>query len=251
MLNYFLFLLFVAFAVYSQSVTGFALALILLGLVGITDLVPLPDAANVAMVLIIVNAIMFFYRRRNARIERVLVPAVGMTFLGVLAGMALLTFLAANAYDVLKMILGFSIIACAVLLWRASSPLRAASGSGYFAGVGLVSGVLGGLFAAPGPPMVYAVYRQPWPIERIQESLIFCFGLGSLVRLLAVIAFGDFSRQAMLLTVAAIPVTLIVTTLSVSYPPPVSQDVIKKAVSLLLVGSGLGMLVSSMVVLFG
>ena len=41
-----LFLLFVALAVYAQNLTGFALALILLGLIGITDLVPLTDAAN-------------------------------------------------------------------------------------------------------------------------------------------------------------------------------------------------------------
>jgi hypothetical protein len=40
------FLVFVAGAVYAQALTGFALALILLGLVGATDLVPLTDAVN-------------------------------------------------------------------------------------------------------------------------------------------------------------------------------------------------------------
>ena len=37
------FLIFVALAVYAQNVTGFALALILLGLIGATDLVPITD----------------------------------------------------------------------------------------------------------------------------------------------------------------------------------------------------------------
>lgn len=245
MLTHITFMVFVAIAVYAQSVTGFALVLILLGLVGLVDLVSLPDAANAVTVLIIVNALMFFYRRKTARIERGIMSAVGTTLVGTFLGMLLLAFLAANAYQVLKLVLGFSIVACAVLLWRTSSPFKTTSGSGYFAAIGLVSGVLGGLFAAAGPPLVYAVYRQPWPIERIQESLIFCFAVGAVLRLLLVIAYGDFSRLALILAVEAIPVTLIVTSLSASRPPPVSGASMKHIVSLLLVGSGLGMLFSS------
>ena len=45
------FLVFVAGAVYAQALTGFALALILLGLIGATNLVPLPDAVNATTVL--------------------------------------------------------------------------------------------------------------------------------------------------------------------------------------------------------
>lgn len=251
MLIHLFFMLFVAIAVYAQSLTGFALALILLGLVGVTDLVPLTDAVNVVTVIMVVNAVTFFYRRRTVRLERVMVPAVGMSLVGVFAGMGLLTFLAANAYEGLKMILGVSIVACAVLLWRASSPLKVASGSAYFSAIGLISGVLGGLFAAPGPPLVYAVYRQPWSIERIQESLIFCFGVGALLRLLVIVVSGEFSRQAIILTGTAIPVTLLVTVFSVAHPPAVSREVVKIVVSMLLVGSGLGTLLSSMIVLFG
>lgn len=251
MLTYLLFILFVAVAVYAQSVTGFALALILLGLVGVTDLVPLPDAANVVTVMMVVNSTMFLYRRRAVRVEPVIVPAVVMSLVGVFAGMALLTFLAENAYEALKMFLGVSIVACAVLLWRASSPLKKVSSRRYFSVVGLISGILGGMFAAPGPPLVYAVYRQPWSIERIQESLIFCFGVGAFLRLIVTIVTGEFSGQAVMLSAAAIPVTLLVTTLSVSYPPPVSRAVVKNVVSILLIGSGLGTVIASLITMVG
>lgn len=243
-------MVFVAIAVYAQSMTGFALALILLGLVGLVDLVPLPDAANAVTILIIVNALMFFSKRKPARIEPRIMSAVGATLVGVLAGMALLMFLATNAYQILKLLLGFSVVACAILLWRASSPFKSTSSSSYFAAIGLVSGLLGGLFAAAGPPLVYAVYRQPWPIERIQESLIFCFAVGAILRLLVMIVYGDFSRLAAILTIEAIPVTLVVTALSASRPPPMPGAAVKNIVSLLLVTSGLGTLFSSLHAIF-
>lgn len=245
MLTHILFSSFVALAVLAQSVTGFALALILLGLVGLTDLVPLPDAANAVTVLIIINAVIFFYSRRTAYVERAIIPAVGTTLIGAFVGMGLLIFLAANAYQVLKMLLGLSVVLCALLLWRKSVPFSTTSSSGYFTAVGLISGILGGLFSAAGPPLVYAVYRQPWSLERIQESLIFCFAVGAVLRLIIMAASGNFSTLAVLLTVEAIPVTVIVTAFSASWKLPVSSTTVKNVVCVMLIFSGSGMLVSS------
>jgi uncharacterized membrane protein YfcA len=245
MLIHVLFAAFVALAVYAQNLTGFALALILLGLVGVTNLVPLPDAANAVTVLIIVNALMFFYSRRIARVERAIMPAVGASLVGAFAGMALLIFLADNAYEVLRIILGLSVVICAILLWRAAKPFSTTSGAGYFTVVGSLSGVLGGLFSAAGPPLVYAVYRQPWPLERMQESLIFSFGVGALLRLLVMAWSGHFSKLAIVLAAEAIPVTLLVTSISATRSLPISRLAVKNVVCILLVASGLGMLISS------
>jgi len=245
MLIHIVFIGFVSIAVYAQNLTGFALALILLGLVGLSDLVSLPDAANAVTVLIIVNAVMFFYRRRTVRIASAMVPAVIASLAGTIVGMAILTHLAANAYQALKLILGISVVACALLLWCATKPLEQPSGARYFTVVGSLSGVLGGMFSAAGPPLVYAVYRQPWPLERIQESLIFSFGVGAVLRLVVMVATDNFSRLALLLAIEAIPVTLIVTAMTATRPPPVSKEILKNAVCVLLVVSGVGMLVSS------
>jgi hypothetical protein len=64
------FLVFVAGAVYAQALTGFALNLILLGLIGATNLVPLTDAVNASTVIAFCSAWTFLYRRRALRVER-------------------------------------------------------------------------------------------------------------------------------------------------------------------------------------
>jgi hypothetical protein len=240
-----LFLLFVAFAVYAQNLTGFALALILLGLIGVTNLVPLTDAVNAVTVLILVNACTFLYRRLPLQLEKSLWPALVSSFMGALVGIALLTWLAGTAYQLLRLLLGISIVACALLLWRAARPLEAVSPRRLFVFAGGVSGVLGGLFSAAGPPLVYLMYRQPWAIARIQESLIFFFGAGALLRLAIVIPTGHFSANAVLLAAEAIPVVFLVTSFAAGRPSPFSPAVVKRMVCLLLLVAGVGMMGSA------
>src|SRR5215470_3980416 len=98
MWTHLLFLTFVALAVYAQNLTGFALALILLGLIGATDLVPLTDAVNAVTVMVLATAGMFLYRRWPVQLERSLWPAVASNIVGAIAGTILLTWLAGAAY---------------------------------------------------------------------------------------------------------------------------------------------------------
>lgn len=62
-----LFLIFAALAVYAQNLTGFARALVLLGLVGATDLFPLPDVVNAVSTIVLINATLFLHKRRAPR----------------------------------------------------------------------------------------------------------------------------------------------------------------------------------------
>ncbi|HEU0199771.1 MAG TPA: TSUP family transporter [Burkholderiaceae bacterium] len=244
-----LFLLFVALAVYAQNLTGFALALILLGLIGVTDLVPLTDAVNAVTVMIVVNAFTFLYRRWPLQLERSLWPAVVASLLGAVAGIVLLTWLAGAAYQVLRFVLGIFIVACALLLWRAAKPLASASPARSFVWVGGLSGVLGGMFSAAGPPLVYLMYRQPWTTARIQEALILFFGIGALLRLAIVVPTGHFSPHAMQLAVEAVPVVFLVTAFAAGRPTPLSPRLLKAAVCMLLVATGAGMMVAALAAL--
>jgi uncharacterized protein len=246
MQTHLLFLLFVALAVYAQNLTGFALALILLGLVGATDLVPLVDAVNAVTVIIAATACTFLYRRWPPRLERSLWPAVASSAAGAIVGTVLLTWLADTAYEVLRFILGMSIVLCALLLWRTAEPLKTGSARSAFLIAGGISGLLGGMFSAPGPPLVYLMYRQPLAHARIQESLILFFGMTALLRLALVVPTGQFSPGAAQLAIEAMPVVFIVTSFAASRPPPLPLPLLKAIVCLLLVATGVGMIGGSL-----
>lgn len=236
-----IFLVFVAVAVYAQSATGFALGLILLGLVGATGVVPLTDAVNAATVLAFVNAVAFLSRQRQVVVEPSLWPAVAAAVPAAVAGVFLMTWLAGAAHELLRLVLGVSIMACAVLLWRAGKPLPAVSPRWAFALAGGLSGLLGGMFAAPGPPLVYLIYRQPIPQARVLRSLIMFFGSMALLRLALTVPTAAFSRGAVALTAEAVPVALAVTLTTAGRPPPLPAPLLKAAVCGLLVLTGAGM----------
>ena len=237
-----LFLMFVTLAVYAQTLTGFALALILLGLVGATDLVPLTDAVNAVTVMAVVVACTFFYRRWPLQVERSLWPAVASSIPGAVAGTLLLFWLAGAAYEVLRLLLGLSIVFCALLLWRVAEPRKTVSSRGAFVLAGGISGLLGGMFSAAGPPLVYLMYRQPLAHARVQESLILFFGMGALLRLAIVVPTGHFSAQAVGLAAESIPVVFFVTSAAARRPPPLRPKLLKAIVCLLLVITGAGMI---------
>jgi uncharacterized protein len=241
MWNHLLYLLFVALAAYAQNVTGFALALILLGLIGATGIVPLTDAVNAVTVLALANAVTFIYRRWPMHLERSVWPAVVASIPSAIAGTLLMYWMAGAAYEVLRLLLGLCIVVCALMLWRAANPLKTLSSPGAFALAGGFSGLLGGMFGASGPPLVYLMYRQPLAHARIQEALIVFFGVGSLVRLALVVASGNFSMPAVALSTEALPVVFLVTAFAAGRPLPLSTKLLKSIVCLLLVVTGTGL----------
>jgi len=241
-----LYLLFVAIAVYVQSLTGFALALVLLGLVGAIDLYPLNDVVNVLSIVSLINAAVFLRRRRAWRLEPVLKPSLAASMVGTVVGVIALSWVLGSAYQLMRLGLGLSIVGCAVLLWRAARPLAQPSSRLALASVGFVSGLMGGLFSTAGPPLVYQFYRQPWSVERIQASLVYLFGAGAAVRLLLVLSTGGFSRQSAWLALVAAPVVVLVTSWSARRPPPLSPPVLKRLVCVLLVATGVSMVIDAL-----
>jgi uncharacterized membrane protein YfcA len=240
-----IFLVFVAGAVYAQAITGFALALILLGLIGATNLVPLPDAVNATTVLGFCTAWLFLYRRRALRIERVLVPTLVASAIGTAIGALLLFWLAGTAYQVLRLILGVSIVACALSLWRAAKPLPSLSSPAVYALTGGIAGIMAGMFSASGPPLVYLLYRQPMSLAWIRQSLMVIFGLGTALRLLIVVPSGQFSLLSLQLAAEAVPVVFVVTTYAAQRTSPLSPKLFRGLVCALLIGTGLSMGISA------
>jgi uncharacterized protein len=105
---------------------------------------------------------------------------------------------------------------------------------------GGISGLLGGMFSAPGPPLVYLMYRQPLAHARLQGSLILFFGIGALLRLAIMVPAGRFSIYAVQLAAEAVPVVFFVTSVAAARPAP--PKLIKAVVCLLLIATGAGMI---------
>src|SRR4051812_19654063 len=109
------FLLCVAVATCAQSITGFAMALILLGLTSLFHLAALPDVANVATVLSLASAAIALRGTQKSLDRAVWRNTVSGSVFGYALGVALLAWLNSNVVMVLRLLLGVVVIACAVI----------------------------------------------------------------------------------------------------------------------------------------
>jgi uncharacterized membrane protein YfcA len=231
----------VALANFVQNLTGFAFALLLLGLVGLFHIAPLPDATNVASVLTLVNAAALF-RASAPQVERtVLPPTLIASLLGVLAGVGLLSWLSDNVVAGLRVLLGLTIIGCAVILLIETRAQARRSSTASFVAVGLGAGVLGGLFSTAGPPLVFHFYRQPMAPRAIRDSLVAIFAANALVRLVALLAVGRIGSETLWLCAEATPVVLAQTWWMARRSPAWSVTAVRRVVCalLLIVGASL------------
>jgi uncharacterized membrane protein YfcA len=175
----------------------------------------------------------------------VLVPTVIASAGGVVVGALLLVWLAGAAYQLLRLVLGASIVACALSLWRAAQPLQAMSSARTFAITGGIAGIMGGMFSAGGPPLVYLLYRQPKPLAWIRQSLMVFFGFSTSLRLFIVVPSGQFSLFALQLAAEALPVVFLMTYFAVRHPLPLSPKLFRGLICVLLITTGLSMGISA------
>lgn len=245
------FLACVALATAAQSITGFALALILLGLTGLFELAPLADAANVATVLSIASAAVALRGTRRALEWSVWKPTVAGSVFGVAAGVALLAWLSANVVVLLRLLLGVVVIACALVVLLRAEPLAQRSSRGAFRFFGFLSGLLGGLFSASGPPLVYHFYRQPLSLDVLRNTLVASLSAGAVLRLAMVIPAGQFSLWSLWMCLASLPIALGLTWWMREHPPAWRRETVLKIVCALLVVTGVGLIAPAVAGLVG
>ncbi|HYE40694.1 MAG TPA: TSUP family transporter [Ramlibacter sp.] len=226
----------------AQSITGFALVLILLGLSGLFELAPLADVANVGTVLSLATAAIALRGSRHSLDREVLRTTVVGSIAGVAVGVALLAWLSANLVMVLRLLLGVVVIGCAVVVLVRTRPLAQRSSNASFRGYGFLSGVLGGLFSAAGPPLVYQLYRQPLALDTVRDTLVATLAAGSVLRLVMVAGSGQFGWQSLWLSALAVPVAMGVTWWMRRHPPAWDRGVVLKIVCALLVVTGVGLI---------
>lgn len=233
---------FAAVAAYVQTLTGFAFGLVMMGAVALVGLLPLPDAAAMVGMLTLVNATQMLVQggwREVARRELRLILIASLPSLFV--GYALLEWLADTRADLLKIGLGLIIMLSSLQLAIRPAGLATRSSDASFVSFGVISGLMSGLFATGGPPLVYHLFRQPLPHARIRETLVAAFGTAQAVRLVAVVASGNLPSMSPVALILSIPAVMLMTYAARRWPPSLSQRTMRKIVFVLLFLSGLSL----------
>ncbi len=241
-----LFVAFVVAATMAQRLTGFAFVLVLLGLAGLFEIAPLADLTNVATTLSVMGAAGILRASRASLDGPAYRDALAGAGLGVVVGVLLLGWLSANVMTGLRVLLGVTICACALAMLRPANVLQARSSRLSFRGFGFLSGLLGGLFSAGGPPLVYHFYRQPLSIQSLRVTLLAALTTMSLIRIAAMVASGQFSMMALKLTAFGAPVVVVCSWLLRRHPPDVARETVLKLVCMLLLVSGAGIVASAL-----
>ena len=159
-------------------------------------------------------------------------------------GVALLDLLGSTSLHWLRGLLGVCIVACAAMLLLQTKSRSTMSNPRSFVMVGVLSGILGGLFSSSGPPLVYHLYRQPLAAQVVRNCLLLAFAANAAARLVLIGASGQFSARAGLLSLCAMPVVYGVTRLNHRFPSKASPVVLRYAVAALLLLAG-GILVAT------
>ena len=238
-------LLCITLASYVENLTGFAFGLIFLALVGVFDLISLEVAAN-AVTLITLSQTFIYFREYPLTDEwRVVKPAIWPSLAGVVAGLALLFWLSDGALYLLKIALGFSVVGSAGLLVMRFQPKSEIDPPGSFVFIGVLAGLMGGLFSTAGPPLVYKLYRQPLSLPMIRQALLVMFGLSQMLRLALVLVTGQFTPASLIYAVLAVPLLFLVTRGNRHYPLNISPAAVSRVAAALLLMAGVSLIVTA------
>lgn len=240
-----------ALGAWTQTLTGFALGLIVMSGSTLFGLLPVPTAAAIVSVLVLVNGAMVLPLEWRHADRRALAAATAGALPSIALGLWLLHWMAGGALSALKLLLGVFVAAAAVQLIRRPHPWTARSGGAGFAAAGAAGGIMGGLFATSGPPVIWLLYRQPLPLDTIRVTLVGYFSLTQLWRL-ALVAAGDGLNGATLVALSgAVPAIAAGTWAARRFPPPVSALVLRRAALALLFLSGVALIATGAMALRG
>jgi uncharacterized membrane protein YfcA len=235
-----------ALAAYFQTVTGFGLAMIVMGLAGALELAPLPTLAAVISLMSVANSLVAL----PGKLQHIDWRAAGAALLGIVpavaVGVLLLEYLSGTASNLLLLLLGLVILHGGVGFVLRPAPLARRSPDRGFWLAGVFSGLSDGLFGIAGPPLIYQLYRQPISLVSVRNMLLLLFAATSAGRALFVGLRGGLDTQVWMLTAFAIPAVAIAALAGRKWPPPLSSTAMRRIVSAILILISLTLIASAL-----
>ncbi|MEP4559006.1 sulfite exporter TauE/SafE family protein [Cobetia amphilecti] len=240
-----------ALASYIQTLTGFAFGLIVMGLLATLDVLPIESAALLCTLLGLFNngmAMRGHWREINPRLaRRLLVTSLPMLPVGYF----LAVWLGSERAPLLGMLLGIVILIACLALLAQPGPRATTSPRWHFHTAGVLSGLMGGLFAANGPPLVVVLYRQPMTLIAIRCTLFGVFIVTGIVRMGLSIAapgrIGDTLPQLLLVGLSGALVVILFTELARRFPPPLSDNRLRQVAYAILLVSSVNLIIKGLI----
>ena len=250
-INTILFLVVVVLGALVQTLTGFAMGLIIMAGVALFNITDIAFAAAVVSFISLSNAgvaLRHGYRYVDwlfvRRILLGLIPAMAL-------GIVLLTYLSEHYYGLLKLLLGFVIILAGTSLMIAPAPFSSRSSGLMFTVFGAFGGLLAGLYSAGGAPLAYFAYRQPLSINTIRFSLLAVFGVSTAIRAAMIGLSGQLNILILLMSAVAIPLVIVVTLMASRYVQLVPDHLVRGLVFVVLIVAGTFLITASLLPGFG
>ncbi|MBO7006696.1 MAG: sulfite exporter TauE/SafE family protein [Pseudomonadales bacterium] len=241
------FLAVVVAGVLVQTLTGFAMGLIIMVGVALFAIADIAFTAAVVSFISLVNALVAMRKGRH-HIDWSL---AGWMLAGSLPAMALglylLTYLSEHYYEMLRLLLGLVVILAGASLMISPQPFETRSGNGSFLGFGALGGILAGMYSVGGPPVAYFAYRQPMTINTVRFSLLAIIAGSTVVRALMVLVSGQMTAEIVTVSAVSIPVVVGVTLVASRYMQLVPDRVVRVAVFVVLIAAGASLIIDSLV----
>ena len=239
-------LLVLLFGSYVQTVAGFALGMIAVAIIGGLRLLDIPTLAAVVSFLSMLNAGLSL-RGHTQEIHRpILLWLVLGIVPGLLLGYWLMLYLHESRLWLLELCLGVFITLGGLSMSLRPRSWQQQSRAPFTWSMGMVGGVLGGLFSASGPLLGWFAYSQPLPVAVIRATLLSYFFLTTSARTLIVFLEGSLSSSVILYAAWGVPAVIFGAWLGRHFPPVVSEHTLKRGVFLLLLITGIWICLSAL-----
>ncbi len=240
------FIAIIAFATYVQTITGFALGMIVMGAVTTFELVPIAFTSVVISVVTFINgAVALKGNFQAVDVKRVIITCSAM-FPAILGGLLVLDYMTESLNNLLQILLGLTIIVAGLMIMLKPEPMAKPSGVLTFASSGAAAGFLAGLFSMAGPPLVYLFYRQPFELKTIRLCLLSIFLLSAVGRTTIVGAQGGLTIEMGIFSLVCLPIVTLSTWIGKKYPPKVSPNTLRRMAFFLLIVIGISLVVKNL-----
>ena len=231
----------VALGAFVQTVTGFGLGITFMTGVITFGIFPLEYATIFLVFLSAINVIVTLkgqgIKRDDFTVNRFILIAIPMCLLGVYGLYTSLDY--PLAYHSLYALLGVIIILSAISMIVNKNPYATDSPKWAFYGVSAVAGFLGGMFAAPAPPMIYFLHRQPtWDINRIRRTMMLLFTCVLTARVVVTIGI-PFPLEFVMWTILSIPAVYLASRVGRTYQDAINITIIKRTTTTILALGGI------------